>query len=234
MTLLQFVDFNQNCPLCNEPLTLYMQWVNSICFRASLIEKNHYRFDLFACFNKDIEDSELLDNYMNLMFYDNPQQSGSFNFSSAKLFNLSKKHHIYFFYMCNSQGFKITQANRDYQILLYKACYYRSSIFMELKELEKHWRMLPLTKEFENVVNKNETFTFKSRSSDLEKVYILNLDNEEKETTLWYYTITEEQRKNNGPHSNVFEKKLPLLSKRPNFKNKQAMIDRLDSWIIMS
>lgn len=238
MSLSNFLQFNRFCPICQEPLGLYMQWVNSICFRASLSGDDEYQFDPFMGTNKDIATDDCFDHYMSLKDY-----GDSFNieFSSNKLFGESKKYQVYFYYLCNPIGFKKKGSyGSDYEINLFKGCYYRSSPMMEFRLSEdpklKKWDLVYMNEESKLLDNKDEAFSFKTSYKDLDKIYMLNLDYEEKRTTLFYYTATPEERVKKLFKAKIFEKDLPLLKTRPklDWEDRESLLNRFDSWIIMS
>ena len=38
----EFVNHNKICPVCNNPLTLYLQWTDSLLFKAEEVESKVY------------------------------------------------------------------------------------------------------------------------------------------------------------------------------------------------
>lgn len=234
MRLKEFLDFNSNCPICGEPLHLYMQWTHSYIFKASRVEPDSYMFepsnDIFK--NDGTDD----DSYMMLSVADNVVSSA---FSNSKLLAEAKKHHIYFYFICNPAGIK-KESWGDYKINLYKGCYYRATPLMELQRDEdseiKKWNLNLLEKDNQDLIQKHESYSFKTRIKNNERVYMLDLDWEKKETSLWFYSVTEEEKKIKGFKPNIFEKKMPLLKNRPkvDLENRQRLLDRFDGWIIMS
>lgn len=232
--MLDFLHFNKHCPLCNEPLTLYMQWVDGPCWRAHKQEENMLRFDQYACRNVGLEKSGLENEYLDLTVYGDAHfWDYKLQFSVPGLQQQAKRFQTYFFYLCNPKAFKMTQNGKSYDLVPYRGCYHRSSTMLELAEKDGAWKYQPANKE-KNLWCREETFTFKKQLQEIEKVYILTMDGEEEKTKMWYYTISDEQKKNGGPKSKVFEKFLPPMNRRPNVRDKRAMMDRLDSWIIIS
>ena len=147
---------------------------------------------------------------------------------------IAKKYRMYLFYMCNEKGFKSTQNGKNYQLLPYYACYYRATSMLNLDREDDGCRFKTINPDHEKLINKHESFTYKQHNDIREKVYILDLDYEDVETTFFHFVITAEQKRNKGPKSQVFEKELPMLTKRPNFQDHQAMMDRFDGWLLMS
>jgi len=235
MSLCKFLDFNKKCPICDEPLHLYMQWVNSMCFQAHSEYPGVYGFDFFKAGQKENEE-KFKDEFVILNARDDKY---SLEFSSNALFNEAKKYQVYFFYLCNPSGFK-DKSWGDYEINLYKGCYYRSSAFMELKKKEKRnekWTFETTDLEKESLINNDESFSFKQlNSNDIERVYMLNLNYDLKETKLWHYAVSPEERVQEGFSPKLFSKTLPILNQRPDFSidHRESLLSRFDSWIIMS
>lgn len=90
--------------------------------------------------------------------------------------------------------------------------------------------------DFKDLIQKDESFAVNQIIGNMEKVYIMNSDNEKKETTLWHYTVTDEEKKIKGFRPKMFEKTLPLLNQRPKLgpDDREKLIERFDGWIIMS
>jgi hypothetical protein len=237
MRLPDFLNFNSRCPICNNPLTLYMQWVNSIGWKAEMIEEGSWAFHPKMGLNKDktIESGD----YMLLT-----SKLGQIrtNFSTNKLRNEGKKFHMYFYYLCNPDGIKKTTWG-DYKINIYKGCYYRASTLFEFQrdddQESKNWSIQVVDNERKDIINKHETYSFKKKNNDVEKVYILDLDWEKVKTSLWFYTVTDAQAADKNFKAediNDLHRELPLLKKRPKVGpgDREKLIDRLETWIIMS
>lgn len=236
MNLSRFLHYNHHCPICNEPLTLYMQWVSSICFKGTQVESNLYQFKPFKGTNKDMQTDDLWMEHVLLLDKGDDIET---QMSSNKLMGESKKFQIYFFYLCNPGGFK-DKSWGDYEINLYRGCYYRSTPFLEYQRNDdqegKKWTLEVTNPEQQELINKDESFSVKHRTEALERVYMLNLDYERKETTLWHYSATEEDRKKDNFKPKLFEKQMPLLKNPPKvgLEDREKLLDRFDSWIIMS
>lgn len=229
INLSQFLNFNKNCPLCDNPLTLYMQWVYFSPFKGQLIEEQTYDFVSFNPLN-DVEPDGQADDHIILT------NNFRLKFDNSALFNNCKKYQMYLFYLCNDRGFKPKYSgSSDYEINVVRGCYYRSTPFMELKKniLDKKWR-LSYTNHKESIVNRDECFSIERHINGLDKVYVLDMNYENKETTLFHYTCTLEQRQDPKYRPKIFEKKLPLLNKQVSLKDKEKLMNRFDSWVIMS
>lgn len=232
--LSQFLNFNQKCPLCDEPLRLYMRWMRSLLFTGQSIGNNVYQFDTYPAGEKPKQELDHLRSESMLLSNDNEQILTEF--TSNSLLNEAKKNHLYFFYLCNPKGIK-EKSYDDFAISLFKACYYRSTPPYEFKiDNNGKWNLGVVNPDHKELVNKDESFAFNVLNKELEKVYMMKMDYEVKDTTLWHYVVTNEEKKIEGFRPNVFEKTLPLLGVRPNFSlpDRQRLIDRFDGWIIMS
>ncbi len=235
MMLSEFLNFNRKCPICNEPLSLYMHWLKSCLFQAQEVTPNLYDFKVIWSQKSGtyVENDSLVGEIMQLEDLGN--NKFEIDFSNGQLQQEAKKPHLYFFWICNPNG--ITKMGHgNYQINMYKSCYYRSSPSMEFVRFdrEKKWNLCIVNPDLCSLVNKSERFAFKSHSNAVEKVYTLGLDYETKETLFWYYAVTDEEKKIELFKPKVFEKQMPLLRNRPNFENKEKLLERFDSWIIMS
>jgi hypothetical protein len=225
----QFLQFNQKCPICQAPLTLYMQWINSVCFKAKQKKDNEFQFKPFKCKNDQIDD----DDYLSLYNHTSKVET---RFSSSKMSTEAKRYQMYFFLLCNESGFK--DVYEDYEINIHRGCYYRSTPIMEFRKQEntKHWKLENIEKEHIKLVNADEVFSFKKATSELEKVYMLQLNYTNDKTVFMHYAISPEQRKDPKFEPNIFEKELPILNSRPNLEmdSRDNLISRLDSWVILS
>lgn len=232
MNLHDFLHFNRKCPICDEPLHLYMQWVNSICFEAKQLDNKAYYFKPFKGFNKDADTDSVKNEYLILEDNDNAE----LHISSSKLEEESRKYQIYLFFVCNPAGFK-DKGYRDYELNLFKTCYYRSSPFYEFKKNpDGKWDLDHTLPETKGLVSHDESLCFKILGKDNERVYMLNLNYDKKETKIWHYSVPETERNTKGFQPKLFSKTLPLLTNRPDFgfDAREKLIDRFDSWIIMS
>lgn len=229
MKLNEFLHFNNRCPSCNQPLHLYMQWLDSVCFKA-IKQDDEYKFHPFFGNkdNKNIKDEDH-------MFLLDKGNSVDISFSSSKMVQESKKFLIYFFYLCNPSGIHVQEWG-DYQISLYKGCYYRDTPFFEFeRSADKKWYLQPSDKSLTNFMG-HESYCFKDVKNDYEKVYMVSLDYEKSLTTLWHWGATIEERSKPDFKPNLFEKNMPLLKTRikAGIEDRDKLISRLDSWILMS
>lgn len=231
MNLNNFLSDNI-CPICNNTLTLYMQWSSLDTF-ISHKKDNVYYFDrsipilsdpkndyyLSPRIDKNHEIFMTLDKELNIKF--NSQSSEDF----AK-----KQDDFFFFYLCNPEGLKL---NDDFSINIYEGCYFKSSTFCRFVFDNK--LLIKKIKEDSNDLGK-ESFSFSVKESNLEKVFILNMNYENNTTTLYYYSVNNEDLEKEVFTPNCFEKTMDLLKIRPNFnlEDRGKLIERLNNWIILS
>ncbi len=124
-----------------------------------------------------------------------------------------------------------------YEIYLYYGCYYRTTTLLDCVKTKSGKIVIrPTSKSANKIVNSDESFSLTRKVDDLEKVYMVNIDYENNNTMLWYYTCSKEQLEDKDYSPNIFEKQLPLLKSRPNFnlKDRDKLFSRLDNWILMS
>jgi len=226
MRLKEFIDYNKSCPICGNELRLYMQWTYSYAFEGQILEDGSLYFSPMV---EIFKGKDAADEYC-LLELDN-NGIANYVFSNTELKSEAERHQIYFFFLCNPAGFRIK--NTDYDINLYKGCYYRSTPLFEIREKE---RFVNIFLDSNNIINKDEAFSFKRKTKEIEKVYMLNFDYEDKNTTLWYFTITSEEKLMKDFKPKLFHKKLPLLSMKlkTSLEDREKLFDKLDSWIIMS
>ena len=229
MQFQSFLNFNHNCPICKNPLHLYMQWTKSKLFKGKYIDQNTYIF--FLDNNLTSSDKSLQD-YTILSLKDNLAE---LTCSSDSLIKQAKICYIYFYFICNPKGI-IKNNFEDYHISQYKACYYRSSILTELNSYNINCNLIPVNPDFKDLINKDESYVFKSYQNNVEKVYILLLDWETNDTTLYYYSVSDQQKIDFNFKLNIFQKTLPMLNKRPNtsIEYRDKLLSKFNNWILLS
>lgn len=240
-----FLNFNQVCPICQEPLTLYMQWSGDAIDkdRKLFIAKNEedvIRFEEHKFGRKNVSfkskfsiKKNNVDISMDLKRVDDNYIVNFNSLMNEK--NAKNQEEIYFFFLCNPKA--IEDLGYDYEINSYNGCYYRSSALIKFHHLNYNNSKLYISFVDEMpYINRAEYFVLKNRIDDLEKVYTLILNNEESKTVLMYYSVTDEQALNDDFEANIFEKEMPILKNRPSFDqaDKEKLIERLDGWIILS
>jgi len=231
MDLCQFLNFNKDCPVCGEPLTLYAQVLDGPLWKSFKTTKDVYHFEQHKGKNQELGQDDFF-------WLINSEEEFDLDFSSAKIYQNSKIWTFFFFFMCNEAGFE-DDPHQDYAINPCTACYYRSSPFLEFKQNEdKNWRLTRSsgTDTIEGEV-KDEIFAFLvPQSGGGEKRYVLDMDYEDKSTVLRYFSLTEDQKSDKEFDPNIFKLKLPIPNVRPNFDRatRSELISRFDSWILLS
>jgi hypothetical protein len=233
MNLNKFLHFNERCPVCTEPLSLYAQVLDGPLWKAKTPLPGIYHFDQFKCQTNKLKKEDFF-------WLAENADSCSIDFSTDSIIEAAKKWNLFFFFMCNEDAIE-DESGTSYGINPYVACYYRSSPFLELQKQSEDmpWKLAVTTGH--TAIDgdiRDEIFIFKDmQNSGDEKVYVLSSDYEHKKTLLRYYSISPEDRKNKYFDPNIFKSKdLPLLSVRPNLEleNRPQLISRFNSWILMS
>jgi len=242
-----FLNFNQHCPICKEPLTLYMQWTGSQIdyvkklFVSSRLDNKVIMFEEHAVFkNKsnsgfgtDYGDKKKkLPEIVMLLKEEGNNYIASFNtLSTAKM--AKEQDSVYFYYLCNPRA--INDLGYDHQIDIYYGCYYRSTPLIQLSEdKSKPQQLLVKYIQDNEIINKDEYYVVKNKIGDLEKVYLIVLDNEEKKTIFHHYAVTDAEAAQENFEPKLLEREMPLLNTRINFEDREKLINRLESWIIFS
>ena len=225
MNLKSFLDFNHTCPVCAEPLTLYMQCNDNSLWAANKI-KNGFVFNPYKVVNEPFNSADSITLYTN-------SAEPRFEFNGQFVSRDFKTWFLNFFYMCNRAGLNV-KGTSGFDFNPYYACYFRSSPWLEFVKEGNSWNLKTVNPDDDVRVNNDETFCFKQVDQDKEKVYVLNLDYETDKTRLWHYVATTTQRDDEFYEPSLFEKEMPLVNTRPKFENKDKFIDRMDSWILMS
>jgi len=232
MSIVDFLDFNNTCPICDKSLTLYLQWGKYMCFQGEVLNKKHLRFIPHVDFSNDVKK-------LNELIIDLVYRHDNWEIIASELNNDVRKpvpgkfdniSELHMFYLCNADGFKTK--SYDYEINIYKGCYFRSSSDFKCEDN----KIISVNESIPHAALCREDFSFKSFSDDLQKVYILSLQYELNKTQLWFYTVTDAQSKESGFKPVIFDKEMPLLNNRPDFDldNRDKLIDRFDSWILLS
>lgn len=229
MNLSKFID-NNVCPMCGKALTLCVRARNNSLWKAA--RRTHptgYLFQQHLIKNKNLseKDSFILD-----------VEGDNYNIhcNSNSLKNETRTWQFFLFYICNDGA--IVKEFDKYYINTHDSCYIRNSTMLQFtpegEGEDIKWNLGPVISDSTNP-DKSEIFSLKTKTeSKVEKIYSLTLNYEAKTTKLYHYTVTEEQAKDAQYEPNVFQKEMPLMTVRPNFSDKPKLIERLDSWILMS
>jgi hypothetical protein len=166
-----------------------------------------------------------------LLKKDGDNYVANFNTLSAQKMAKDQKS-LYFYYLCNPRA--ISDLGYDHQIDIYYGCYYRSTPLIKLDEYESKQQLLVKYIQDNGIINRDEYYVVKNKTGNLEKVYVIVLDNEEKKTVFHHYTVTDEEASKEDFEPKLLEREMPLLNNRINFEDKERLFNRLDSWVIMS
>src|SRR5579863_6635683 len=119
MNICQFLHFNNDCPVCGSPLSLYMYVSKSSLWKAEQISPGMYKFT-HTMLKKTVSYSP--EDYM--VLYDLGAVHDT-RFNSSKLGRDSKTWDMFFFKLCNDKA--LSDHEFDYDLNWYDSCYYRSS-----------------------------------------------------------------------------------------------------------
>lgn len=230
MKILEFINFNDHCPVCNNKLTLYMHVSGMGLWKSEDMAEGVYKFvpHIISYGAKSHKPDGCA--YLHL------DGDIRFTYDNSALEKDARSWQFFLFKICGHNAFVDNQW--DYDINWYDACYFRSSPYFEFKNNDINWWLDVMQSDQSEMVNRDESFLFKVMGEDnLEKVYALNLDYEGKHTKFYYYLTTEEERSSEDFEPKIFEKTdLPLLPKRPDFSegNRDQLISKFNYWIMLS
>lgn len=218
-----FLHFNSMCPICGNKLTLFMQVIDSVLLKATQLDKE-YIFYPYK-YKNSFDESE---DTVSLYEIDN---SIEINFATTKLNVNINDNGFFLFYLCNENSFEDI-GNSTYELLSYDACYYRSSPMLISNPNNNTLEYINANEM--NFPNINEHFVVKKVLSDRESIYFISMIYLEDKTCMKYYHVLNKDLNNESFYPNIFEKDLPLLPNKLPFDDRDKLIDKLDSWILMS
>lgn len=230
MKLNEFLHSNNDCPVCGKRVGLYLSVLQGPVWKANEKTGSFRSFNQIMCKNDQLSDNDIF------AIIDD-EVGCELKYSNHSMLKLAKDWKFFLFKLCNEQSIE-EESNTSYSIDPYKACYYCTSPCMSLRVNENDLYEFNTTPEETTEGSfRDEIFIFKilEENSD-EKLYILNLDYENKNTILRFCNTTLDQRSDESFEPKMFKKELPLMSVRPNFdlSERDKLISRLDSWILMS
>jgi hypothetical protein len=229
MNITEFLS-NHTCPMCGKGLTLFLRARKNSLWKATPTAPNGFMFEQFLLKSKTLKEKDAF-----IMDF----EDGRFNITcnSSELRQEIKTWQFFIYYICNEKA--ITQEWEQHKINVHDACYFRNSVHLEFHPQKNEvgdtiWELQPVNKELVDPT-RLENFTLtQTTESKVEKVYFLTLDSENKKTILRHYTVSPEQNKDSNFEPNVFEKTMPMMTVRPDLNDKTRLMERLDSWILMS
>lgn len=232
MNISQFLRFNDRCPVCDTRLTTYMYVDGRSLWRADRPAENEYKFQHFMLKKKVDYPNDFL------TLYDWGDICDT-RFSSSRLGRDSKDWKLYFFKLCGNKS--INDNSVDFDITWYDACYHRTSPwyqFVHHPKDRKKWQLELVKPEQIDILNRDESFVFKSRYEDgRERAYFININTEDNKTKFYHYTTTQKEREQADFEPKFFEiENLPLLKFRPDFslENREKLLNKFDTWITFS
>jgi len=216
LKLIEFFNYNSICPICNNPLTLYLQWVDSFSFKCKQ-KDNVLKFNLYLDFdpNKNTTNDYLLLDKNNLHL----------TFSSNSMLHEAERFFSYFFYLCNPFSVNKVSYGTN-QINVYKACYYRVSPVLEI--INDTFKVV--NPDHQNLVNKEESFSLSKFDNDKEKIFIVSSNFENNKLTFWHYILNQKNK------SSLLKKEIPLppFNLDLSLHNRNNLIKRLEGWVTLA
>lgn len=224
--LIDFINDNK-CPCCGKKLSFYMKALYSDLFRV--------------CDDEMISDSDVL------IF--SPEQSNtgsayitvsnsSFNLSKS-LYDKNKNAEMFLFGVCNKDALEMKSDINpsDFEINLHDVCYYKSTKFLVFNETE-NGLFFKINENDIKILDDDilafEAFSFIDETKDEHKAYMMQIEHVLGTTSLWYYTCTIEDTKNEDYDPNIFHKEINAVKKNIDFSNKEKVMKMFCNWILMS
>lgn len=229
MKFIDFIKYNQRCPICNNSLSLFMQWFDLRLFQASHISDSQIIFKEFIKDHKVILDPIDGDPTIEASL----SNVSHFKFSSKELEKFAlKQEDLFFYFICNIDG--ISDIYGDYELLMEKSCYYRASPFFKFHP-SKPIKLKYLTDD-EHPINSTEAFFIPHKTEELNKYYIVTYNYQQATSTFWFYSATPKQELTPSFKAAVFEKEFPILETSLDFsaQNRKELIKKMDVWVNFS
>lgn len=203
---------NGICPLCNNKLNVYLHFHDLALFKAKEVN-NDFIFTIndFVKYPFDSEDKIII------------SKDFKIDLLIKNAINLNSEFNI--FYICNESCIE----NKYGMITTYtdNVCYLAITSNYKIYHKNDNYSIHYFYDDM-NLPISSEIFSIENNKNNSNKKYILELNYTSNQTIIWYYV---------GSYSmtnNVFTKTFSLLPKRPDFTNKEKLLSRLDSWILMS
>lgn len=207
-----FNSINGICPLCNNKLSIYLHFYDLALFKAKEINDDFiFTINNFVKYPFDAEDKIII------------SKDFKIDLLIKNAINLNSEFNI--FYICNESCIEnkygmITTYTDD---VCYLAITSNYKIYHKNDNYSIHYfyddERLPIS---------SEIFSIENNKNNINKKYILELNYISSQTIIWHYIGSDPTT------PNVLNKTFGLLPKRPDFTNKEKLLSRLDSWILMS
>jgi hypothetical protein len=234
---IKFFEKKKRCPTCNKKLSLYLCIDNVSTFKNQVIKGQNEDFLYFKPLKDDkfnLHINVSLEDFIEVKIIDDIKFSLSF--SSEKLFRIIEASNLRFFYLCNEDAIKISEGYinviNNYEISSYDVCYYKlaNSLLFKYNYSDDVYS-LSLDSQFNNTVGL-EIYSIFKVDKDITKYYCLVYDFNDDKTK--FYFVTNDTNSIVEFTENQFVKELPTLCYYPDFKDKEKIINKLDSWILLS
>lgn len=222
MNLQSFFDYNEFCPICGNKLHLYLHALNDSVWKAEKIDNFKYKFSSFINENENDEPPD--DDFtFTLKVKDNET---NIEFHSSRINIHIRNWELNLFFICNESSINTT-LHYSFSVDPYNCCYYRESMYMGFRNLQKgnkKWKLVESVNGL-NLVNIGEYFSFHQN----DKRYLIHFDYEINKTIFSYYI---DEKAHNTFDSYTIDY---LLDKEQlNLNDKDKLIRKLDSWILFS
>lgn len=222
MTIKQFIDYNSYCPVCNNKLSLFIQFTNIGAYHYQCTINNEMLFIKYK--EKPFNDGNIS------LIIDDELKIKTYNIKDSIVL---RQNDFFLFYLCDLNSFEISNTT-DYNISPEKACYYRSSNFVGNTQITKEkdtYKVEPIIKT-DPSINRFEIFSIIDRTDEAENIYMINI--KDSKTSLFaHYQIPTSEQHNEDYMPNVFEKKYDGVIKL-DLSDKNKLINKFQSWITMS
>lgn len=218
MSLSKFINYNKECPICGNKLSLYLQIISlgATTWKGELVGKEY----IFEPHSKNLNEND---------FFTIPNlEDFEIKFNSTKSVKLLKTSPFHIFYICNEKGME----DNNY-INVYESCYYRASPLFDYSS-DTFDRFKILLNEDVNVINSEETFSITKIEDDSSlKIYTIINSEKEKDTKFIYYKVNDEELKNDNFIPKIHEKNFSYKKIDFSYENRDALYVKFDTWLLM-
>jgi hypothetical protein len=209
---MSFLDIDKICPVCGNIRNLYIKIGDKI-----LKETSKNNFTSFKCCNEG--------DYVNISYNNNLEIKSNFKIID-----------VIFYLTCNEDIFCEYKTFNTIICVFYSCSTVQSETFFFIKG-----ELIPLhsDKLLENNINL-DCFTYNDKTDYCYRFYNVNYDYYNERVNFYCYNIPFKEEDNEYYIPTIFDKKLPLFYKSPselkklNLSNSTKMIEKFESWKILS
>ena len=231
----KFFEKKKRCPVCNKKLSLflcidYVGTFQSQSFKGQ--DENAFHFKPLKDEKFNLSTRVSTEDFIEIKLIDDVKFSISI--SSESLFREIEKQHLRFFYLCNENSIKTNEgfynSINNYEFLTYDVCYFKVANDLLFKNVNDAYLL-----SFDPPKNSTtgiEVLSISKNYEEISKHYCLVYDFNEDKTK--FYFITSDNNSIVEFNDNQFVKDIPILNYYPDFKDKEKIISKLDSWILLS